>query len=347
MSSPDNKARIIAITDLALGDDFAAMVALFALAAQEGVALDIVASYGNRSTNDTYENALLFAEKMSKLSKQHRVETRVFYGANKAVKSHRVYTVPEEAIERHIHGNMGMDGRRKRAPHSGHRSATLYQNIQTGEQVHIVSLAAPTELLYALQQIPELAQIVSIVIMGGTLGESGNVNPHVEANFSHDPHANAEVLRIMGERKLQAVLVPLDATEHSQVLFTQEVFTQIAEGLRDKPEILDMLLKSVWPNSPYGSFYLGRQKPVSTFPYKEIQYEGVAVHDLIAVMVMLDRIHGQTLFEYAQVLIRPEKDGSIGVARTYMMPSYETTVVGNVKNPNEFWDQLTKLLQKL
>lgn len=346
-TAENSKNRIIAITDLALGDDYAAMLGLVALARTTKSKLELVASYGNRSTNDTFENLLLFKQALESTGRQQGVEIKVYYGANKPTDARKVYDIPSDGIERAIHGDMGRDGRRIRAPKAELHSTSLYDKLSDEDNLYIISLAATTELLRALQDIPDLSRIASVVIMGGTISEGGNVNPHTEANFHHDPKANEKVIQILAENNISHYLVSLDTTEHKKVLFTPEVFDTITKGLAEHPEVLDMLLKAVGPDSAYGKFYLTRTKPKLHYPYTDVLYKGVSVHDLIAMMVLYDIMHGKKLFKYTnKVKIRPGAEASVAVARFYMEPFTYPTLVGDIKRPETFWNRLIEILKE-
>ncbi|KAG1647615.1 putative uridine nucleosidase 2 [Nymphon striatum] len=90
-----------------------------------------------------------------------------------------------------------------------------------------------TNIAIAMQRDPEFVKNVkSIVIMGGSLEEGGNITPHAEANIYHDPHA-ADIVMQAGRK---VVLVGLDVTH--RILCTPEDFAAMAS---QSPELGGML----------------------------------------------------------------------------------------------------------
>ena len=76
-------------------------------------------------------------------------------------------------------------------------------------EVRLVAIGPLTNVAEALAREPELPDLLhSLVIMGGTLTEPGNVSPVAEANFLNDPHAADETLA----RDWPATVVGLDVT---------------------------------------------------------------------------------------------------------------------------------------
>jgi len=62
-------------------------------------------------------------------------------------------------------------------------------------ELRLVAIGPLTNIAEALRRDPQLpSRVHSLVIMGGTVDEPGNVTPLAEANFYNDPHAADEVL---------------------------------------------------------------------------------------------------------------------------------------------------------
>lgn len=80
-----------------------------------------------------------------------------------------------------------------------------------------------TNIATAIQRDPSFAQNVKkIVLMGGSLREGGNITPHAEANFYHDPHA----AQIVMAADCEVTMVGLDVTHRTWA--TREDMAEIA-----------------------------------------------------------------------------------------------------------------------
>jgi len=80
--------------------------------------------------------------------------------------------------------------------------------------LRLVAIGPLTNIAEALRREPELPALVhSLVIMGGTVDEPGNVTPLAEANFYNDPHAADEVL----SRDWPVCLIGLDVTHRIMI----------------------------------------------------------------------------------------------------------------------------------
>ena len=79
----------------------------------------------------------------------------------------------------------------------------------TKDKVTFVCIGPLTNIAYLLQQRPDLAgRIEMIVIMGGALNVRGNISPFAEFNTWVDP----EAARIVFDSNVEKVLAPLDIT---------------------------------------------------------------------------------------------------------------------------------------
>ena len=99
--------NIVVMTDLALGDDWAAMMGLCAFAAMnKSIGLHFVGAYGNRSTEETTRN---LSQQIPLLWKQLERESttcpQVYKGADRAMNSDAPYQVAQDGIERIIHAD--------------------------------------------------------------------------------------------------------------------------------------------------------------------------------------------------------------------------------------------------
>ncbi len=159
-----------------------------------------------------------------------RPETRplVARGAERPLKG-------ESFFAEHVHGEDGLGEWKTRSktgevwwrPFPGTAAEFLIQCASRSPgEITVIAVGPLTNVALALQESPErMKQIKEIVVMGGALGEKGNITPFAEFNFFVDPLAARTVL----DSGIPATLVTLDAT-HGAPLTPQDM--QIFE---DKP----------------------------------------------------------------------------------------------------------------
>lgn len=150
-------------------------------------------------------------------------------------------------------------------------------------EITIAAVAPLTNLALALQIDPSIADdVAEVVIMGGAVNASGNVNPAAEANFWNDPEGADAVFAA----NWPVTLFALDVTE--QVEMT--------------PAHLEQLAKITHPSGAYlqkiGQFY-------SEFYQRTRGFSGLIPHDVAAIAYLLD----ETIFEYQQGAIHVLTEG--------------------------------------
>ncbi len=204
---------------------------------------------------------------------------------------------------------------------------------------------APTEAVYATGRLK--TRIDQSIAMLGTLTTQGNTDPHREANATHDPKANFQLLKLSSEYNIPLTMVTLDCTENKQVLFTRKVLDEMGEQLGKDSFAQIQLLAVAGEKSAYGSFYLSRSKQEEIFPYKDKRYCGVPIHDLTAAIVLIDRLResSNSMFKYANRLVKPDEIGGIGIARPYMLPNYQVSVAGGTIK-NGYWKEVKTLFKQ-
>ena len=153
-----------------------------------------------------------------------------------------------------------------------------------------------TNLADALKLEPALPQLVrSVVLMGGTILEPGNVSPVAEANIWNDPHA-ADAVFSAG---WPLTMVGLDVTH--QVVVTVELLERIAAAQRHPAT--DALLHAF---RFYARFYATRHDHLLEKP-------GSYAHDLLAFIYLL---HPE-FFQVEAGVVRVALDG-LGQGQTMM-----------------------------
>jgi inosine-uridine nucleoside N-ribohydrolase len=137
-------------------------------------------------------------------------------------------------------------------------------------EVHLVAVGPLGNLAMALKLAPDIAALVkSVIVMGGTVVEPGNVSPVAEANIWNDPHA----ADIVFGAQWPCVMVGLDVTH--QVVTELPLFERIAA--HHHHAATDTLLHAV---RFYCHFYSGLHKQRFSTP-------GCFAHDLLAFMYLV------------------------------------------------------------
>lgn len=136
-------------------------------------------------------------------------------------------------------------------------------------QITLVAVGPLGNLAAALQLEPELPQLVrEVILMGGTVMESGNVSPVAEANIWNDPHAADRVFTA----GWSLTMVGLDVTH--QVIVPLALFEQIAD--QQQHPATDALLHAV---RFYSAFYSQHEPELG-------RVVGCYGHDVLAFVVL-------------------------------------------------------------
>lgn len=163
----------------------------------------------------------------------------------------------------------------------------------------VVALGPLTNLALAVQRdLPRLAQVARIVVMGGAVGVPGNVTPAAEFNFYVDP----EAARAVFGAELPLEMVPLDVTE--QILLRQ------ADLDGRLPSCPDRLARFISDFTAYG-FGFARERGEG----------GIVLHDPLAVGVAVD----PTLVGFEGMYVEVEAEGratrGLSLAAGHPIPS--------------------------
>ena len=174
-----------------------------------------------------------------------------------------------------IHGADGLGNLPQRVATAGAldpRSAAQFivdMARQYPGEITLVAVGPLGNLATALQLAPDLPKLVrEVVLMGGTVLESGNVSPVAEANIWNDPHA-ADAVFTAG---WPLTMVGLDVTH--QVILPLSLFKQIAE--HHQHLATDTLYHAV---TFYSGFYSAHDATVG-------QINGCYGHDVLAFVVL-------------------------------------------------------------
>ncbi len=231
----NNRAKVIYDTDPGVDD---AMALYYALAHGHIDVVGITTTFGNVSVDQAVTNALY----LTSLANHHIPVT-------KGVKT--PWVKHGEAPPDFIHGADGLGNLSSRIatsqtadPRSSAQFIVDTARAHPGE-ITLVAVGPLGNLAAALALEPALPHLLKeVIIMGGAIGEPGNVSPVAEANIWNDPHAADKVF--CAGWKL--TMVGLDVTH--QVILPVSLFKKIAT--HHNHIATDTLLHAV---SFYANFY--------------------------------------------------------------------------------------------
>ncbi|MEX0304069.1 MAG: nucleoside hydrolase, partial [Leisingera sp.] len=204
--------KLIIDTDPGIDD---AMAIFYAAAAPDIELLGLTTIFGNVTTGTATRNALRLLEAAG-------LDVPVSAGAAAPL------VLPPFTPSAHVHGEEGFGdipaADPKAAPLEEEAADFLCRMAREHKGELVVCPIGPlTNIALAMQRDPDFVKNVkSIVIMGGSLEEGGNITPHAEANIYHDPHA-ADIVCQGGAK---VVFVGLDVTH--RILCLPEDFASIA-----------------------------------------------------------------------------------------------------------------------
>ncbi|UWQ79840.1 nucleoside hydrolase [Leisingera sp. S132] len=214
--------KLIIDTDPGIDD---AMAIFYAAAAPDIDLLGLTTIFGNVTTATATRNAL-------RLLEAAELDVPVAAGATTPL------VLPPFKPSAHVHGDEGFGD----IPAAEPKGQALEEDAadflcrmareHKGELV-VCPIGPLTNIALAMQRDAEfIRNVKSIVVMGGSLEEGGNITPHAEANIYHDPHA-ADVVCQGGSK---VVFVGLDVTH--RILCLAHDFEAIAAK---SPELGGML----------------------------------------------------------------------------------------------------------
>lgn len=269
------------IFDVDTGIDDALAMA-YALSSPELELLGFTTCFGNVPVEEATRNTLAVLEMTGK-------EIPVYEGADQTFKRG---IKPEWA--RIVHGEDGLGNVLQSTPSNRAASSSaedfiIEQVKSRPNEITIIAVGPLTNVARAINKAPEIIPLVrDVVIMGGAVNVPGNVTPYGEANIVADPEA-ADYVFSSG---LSVTLVGLDVTMEtllplSQVDRWRNVDSNIAHFFADMTEHYI---------GAYESFYPG--------------IGGCALHDPLAVGVVIDPGFVQTEFMKVSVITEGEETGN-------------------------------------
>jgi purine nucleosidase len=204
---------------------------------------------------------------------------------------------------RHLFGSDGMCGAHFAVAKRHHQHSSvkvICDEVRSSPgDVTIIATGPLTNIASALQQQPDLANMIRHLIMiGGTLGGPGNVTAAAEFNI----YCDAEAARSVFHSSVTKTLIPIDVS--SRVVMSFDLLEKIPDGNSRSGELLRRILP--------GAFRVYRQ---------HLGVEGIHLHDAVAIVAALE----PDLFTTERMYGDVETDGTL---------TYGATVFDRRRNPD-------------
>jgi len=242
---------IIIDTDPGVDDALAIMLACCAKLNIVG----LTTVYGNSTVENTTQNTLTILGVVGKKIPVYKGARRPLNGKGKLANSH---------------GDNGLGGFKLKKLSQKIEKQNAYQflvkSLEKNAQSEIICLGPATNLAKVLKTKPELSKKISrLIILGGVIGEKGNISPYAEFNAYNDPWA----LKILLNAKCSKVLIPINVCR--KVYFKEVDFLNLKKRKykTSLQKITKIYIDYYQNNSEYGVF------------------EGGVMYDLLAVSFLL------------------------------------------------------------
>ena len=325
MSASKGTVRKI-ILDLDTGiDDTLALS--YVLGSPDAELIGITGTYGNVVLDQGVDNDLRL------LAMYGREDIPVFKGIDHPSTADSFSVPPDSEI---FHGANGTGN--VEIPAQTDRQASQQSSVDfiidavrrypKGELV-VVPTGALTTIAAALEQAPDIVDRISIVMMGGTLTQPGNVGPFAEANINQDPEAANRVFATAAD----ITMVGLDVT--TQALMSRKDTEALrATGTSAGRFLADMTDYYIDISEKESGVYLG----------------GCNLHDPLAAAVAIDPSLVTTFATNLMVETEgPQRARTIGNPSRLLDPVKNTKVALSVDTERftrRFMDRLLTLVSK-
>lgn len=210
-ASSETRRKIILDLDTGIDDTLALS---YVLASPDAELIGITGTYGNVVVEQGVTNDL------NLLAMYGREDIPVFKGVDHPSTADSFAVPPDSAIFHGANGtgNVEIPAHSEAKPQVQGSVDFIIDSVRRypkGELV-VVPTGALTTIAAALEQAPDIIDKITIVMMGGSLTQPGNVGPFAEANINQDPEAANKVFAT----KADITMIGLDVT--TQVLMSQE-----------------------------------------------------------------------------------------------------------------------------
>lgn len=345
--------REIITTDPGIDDAVALLVAWSALKNPASVAV-----IGNGTIERTFGNLMVLGNFRKEYGRSKSTSTPVIFAGTdiSSTGEHFQLEVKYGDSLDFIHGAGAMQGFglevTKIDDHD--KSGVLYQRMVKDEhtKVDLFSFGAVTEILTILQNPGMRKKTKSVTLMGGSLHEPGNVEPHLEANFRHDPQALVQIIKLAAESEIKLTIVPLDVSQNRGLELTPKRMKKLVRHLRGRgsPKIADFIYSLAGSDSTYFKFYTDTaDRYQQKSPYRKRKIKGPFIHDLTALMV---KLHPELFIikrRRIKVITSGSEAGAIGVAQDHMEPDGNARVALDLldrKVADLYWKYVEDYLAK-
>lgn len=315
-----------------------------------------VATYGNGSIEQTFTNLSTLATSMERYKRNPARAQPVTFAGTLYPPGKNGFTLEEKyngSLD-FIHGKNAMEGFTISAlpVKPDQESHVLYDRAADKEsKTDLIALGALTEVHQQLNNANLRPHIGSVTLMGGAFREAGNVEPHQEANFRHDPLALREIIRITSESNIPLTIVPLDISHHPDLECTPERLDRLMTSLRERGAytIAEVIHTLTGPDAAYFKFYTGQNhgRYDQQLPQSPRTFIGPPIHDLTAIMVA--RYPELFIIAEKQVKVTAEgpEAGAIGEAQNHMSPDGKARVVIGLSHEGAadlYWNKVADAL---
>lgn len=206
--------KLILDTDPGVDD---AMAYFYAHAFEHIELIALTTIFGNVSTEDATRNALWLTEFSN-------AETAVYKGASKPL-SISPHPPADFVHGPHGFGDFEIETATRQVAGEAAAEYLVRAASETPGELTVCAVGPLTNIARAIAIDAEfVSNLKQLVIMGGALDATGNVNAYAEANFWNDPHAANIVVNAPGDGHI--VIVGLDVT--SQIEFKASDFDDLA-----------------------------------------------------------------------------------------------------------------------
>ncbi len=264
--------KIIIDTDPGIDD---AMAIFFAMSSPELELLGLTTTFGNVSVERATENALHLVE-IAGISIPVAIGEAVPF-------VQAPLPFPDFVHGADGFGNLNLPQPKGQPIELGAAEFIIKTVLQNPHEITLIAIGPLGNLARALELEPRIAKLVKrVVIMGGTVLESGNVSPVAEANIYSDPHAADAVFRA----DWTVHMVGLDVT-HKVTLMND-----LQRRIRDH-------------NSIFGQFLFDAGRFYADFYQSSRGTEGCYMHDASAIAYAIN----PNLFDVVNGPVRVATEG--------------------------------------
>lgn len=319
-----------------------------ALAAALPGQIFMVSTYGNGTTIETGRNLAGLGDFADNhLKREHSF--LIASGADKPLGAKdpwKLLDVPGGNTE-FVHGKGLSEGRFNDFKPPAIKSGVIFERMKLSDsKFDVFSFGAVTDIFYLLNDENLRPLVRTVTLMGGAFIAQGNVLPHLEANFRHDPVALKEIIKKCNSNNIPLTIVPSDLAYNRNLAFTKNRARNFRKDLHTNQSysIAELVDRLVGPDSTYFKLYASSSYLKTAKPYNQVKFIGPPIYDAIALLVGL--YPDPRIWDFHQFSVLVSPIGEIGIPQFHMPKDGIVNVAMGVKDPAAFWDLFIKLLSK-